>query len=99
MIPEAKGGYLSADKIREAFRALDIELTNDQFEYLIMNIYEYTGNLKKLDYGKIFEIFQTEEHKRMKQMMGLYEQDEEYEEDHSDEERDKKVKFEDQSTS
>lgn len=89
-MPEAKGGYLHADKIREAFQQLDIDLTNDQFEYLIMNIYEYTGNLKKLDYQKIFEIFQTEEHKNMKKMMGLYE-DEEYEEEDSRDE--KKVKF------
>jgi len=31
-----------------------------------MNIFEYTGTLKMLDFNKIFEIFETEEHRELK---------------------------------
>jgi len=88
MMPEAKSGYLSSDQIANAFELLEIEIEPSTLEYLIMNIYEYTGSLKRLDFMKMFEIFETEDHKKMKKLMEMYQQNE------GDSERsDKKVKF------
>jgi len=88
MMPESKTGYLSSEQIAQAFDELDISIDPKEFEYLIMNLYEYTGNLKRLDFMKMFEIFETEDHKKMKKLMEMYQQNE------GDSERsDKKVKF------
>jgi len=88
MMPESKTGYLSSDQIAQAFEELDINVDAKEFEYLIMNLYEYTGNLKRLDFMKMFEIFETEDHKKMKKLMEMYQHNE------GDSERsDKKVKF------
>ena len=90
MMPESKTGYLSSEQIAQAFDELDISIDPKEFEYLIMNLYEYTGNLKRLDFMKMFEIFETEDHKKMKKLMEMYQQNE------GDSERsDKKVKFKD----
>lgn len=90
MMPEAKSGYLSSDQIANAFELLEIEIEPSTLEYLIMNIYEYTGNLKRLDFMKMFEIFETEEQKKMKKILAMYESGEPEDEY---EESDRKVKF------
>ena len=56
-LSEAKTGYLSLDQITKAFKDLNIKVDPEVFEYLVMNLYEYTGNLKRLDYMKMFETF------------------------------------------
>lgn len=91
MMPEAKSGYLSSDQIANAFELLEIEIHPSTLEYLIMNIYEYTGNLKRLDFMKMFEIFETEEQKKMKKILAMYEGGEQEEDEY--EESDRKVKF------
>jgi len=96
MISEARTGYLSSDQIANAFEELDIEIDERQFEYLIMNLYEYTGDLKRLDFMKMFEIFESEEHKRMKKLIDMYNQNEQ---DSDENERsDRKVKFKEEKT-
>ena len=36
---------------------------------MIMNLFEFTGSLKRLDYMKMFEIFETEENKNLKRII------------------------------
>ena len=56
-----------------------------------MNIFEYTGTLKMLDFNKIFEIFETEEHRELKQRMEKFGSGDAA--DYGTERSDKKVKF------
>jgi len=94
LIPEAKTGYLSSEQIAAAFDALDIEIEQKQFEFLIMNLYEYTSNLKRLDFMRMFELFETEEHKRMKKIIEMYQN----QNDQDSERSDRKVKFKEEKT-
>jgi len=72
MLPESKAGYLSKDSIMKTFNLLELNISPKSFEYLLMNLYEYTCNLERLDYMKMFEIFETEEHKRLKKIIEMY---------------------------
>lgn len=54
-----------------------------------MCLYEYTGNLKRLEYMKMFELFETEEHRRLKKIIESYQNQDMVESSRSD----KKVKF------
>jgi hypothetical protein len=89
----SKSGYLTEKQIKDSFKALDISMTQQQIEYLIMCLYEYTGNLKKLEYMRMFELFETEEHRRLKKIIESY-QNYDIESEHSE----KKVKFADKNS-
>jgi len=67
--PESKTGFLSDKQIYNGFKALDINISSEMFEYLIMCLYEQTENLKKLNINNMFEMFGTNEHKKVKEVM------------------------------
>lgn len=71
-LKEAKTGFLSAPAIVNGFKSLDIDISSAHMDYLIMRLYDFTGNLGKLDYLKMFEIFESEEHKKLKKMFEVY---------------------------
>lgn len=71
-LKEAKTGYLSAPVIVNVFKSLDIDISPSHMDYLIMRLYDFTGHLGKLDFMKMFEIFESEEHKKLKQMFEEY---------------------------
>lgn len=58
--------------IVNCFKALDLEISSAHMDYLIMRLYDFTGNLAKLDFTKMFEIFDTEEHKKLKKLFDDY---------------------------
>ena len=93
MLPESKSGYLSKDSIKKTLNLLELNIHGKSFEYLLMNLYEYTCNLERLDYMKMFEIFETEEHKRLKKIIEQYQSQNNPPLD--SERSDKKVKFAD----
>jgi len=92
MLAESKTGYLSSESILKTFNLLDLNVSPKVFEYLLMNLYEYTCNLKKLDYMKMFDIFETEEHKRLKKIIEMYQNQNRIESENTD----RKVKFADE---
>jgi len=65
-------GIISYVQLMEGFRALDIEIHDKQLDYLILRLYDLSHNLQELDYSKMFDIFQTEENIRLKQIFEMY---------------------------
>lgn len=61
-------GYIHYKDLKKIFKDLDIKLSDDEFEFLLMNLYDYTGTLTKLNYKKIYEIFLDGELKRRMSM-------------------------------
>jgi len=55
-----------------------------------MCLYEYTKDLEKLEWNRMFDLFETEEHRRLKAII--------HEESNSLDQGDKKVKFADESS-
>jgi len=97
MLPESKSGYLSKDSIKKTLNLLELNIHGKSFEYLLMNLYEYTCNLERLDYMKMFEIFETEEHKRLKKIIEMYQSQNNPNPPLDSERSDKKVKFKENS--
>ena len=60
---------MSSEQIDKTFKLLDLGISPKTFEYMIMNLFEFTGSLKRLDYMKMFEIFETEENKNLKRII------------------------------
>jgi len=73
-LPDAKTKLLSSKQISDGFKHLDIAINPKQLEYLLIRLYEYTMNFKKLEYMKLFELFENEEHKRIKMIIEEFEQ-------------------------
>jgi len=92
MLPESKSGFLSSESIAKTFNLLDLNVGPKSFEYLLMNLYEYTCDLKNLDYMKMFDIFETEEHKRLKKIIEMYQNQNRLESENTE----RRVKFKDQ---
>jgi hypothetical protein len=71
-IPGAKDELISYIQLQEGFKNMEIELDNQQMDYLILRLYDLSHSLQELEYTKMFEIFQTEENIRLKQIFDLY---------------------------
>ena len=56
----------------ECFRVLEIEIDDKQLDYLILRLYDLSHNLQELEYSRMFEIFQTEDNIRLKQIFEMY---------------------------
>jgi len=82
---------LSDKQILQAFKALDLPITPEQSELLIMYLYQYTGDLKKLDYMKMFEAFKNEEYRRIRQINEKFQQQEEESESEEEAQQDQSI--------
>ena len=66
---------MTSQHIKDGFRILDIYITPKQLEFLLMKLYDFTNDFKKMDYSKLFEMFENEEHKRIKKIMEEFQHD------------------------
>ena len=59
MFSEGKqeGRYVPSKFIYDVFKYLDIEISPRHIEYLVMNLYELSNDIKKLDYKEMFKLF------------------------------------------
>ena len=51
MEDERGAGYLTREKLIEALKDLDLELTNDQMEFIVYSVYLRSEGLEKMKYG------------------------------------------------
>ena len=51
---------MSMDKIQSAINYLDISITDKQFEYLILKLFKDTNTIDKLEFMRMFKIFNEE---------------------------------------
>ena len=56
-----------------------------------MYLYQYTGDLKKLDYMKMFEAFKNEEYRRIRQINEKFQQQEEESESEEEAQQDQSI--------
>lgn len=53
--------YVTEYKLGELFSMTGIKLTKEDFQFVVLKLFEYNKSLKKLDVLKLFEIFASDD--------------------------------------
>ena len=59
-------------QLTEGFRSLEIEIDDRQMDYLILRLYDLSHNLNEFEYLRMFEIFQTDDNIRLREIFDMY---------------------------
>ena len=54
-----KSGFLTGEALKEACERIEINLTNEQLEYIITKLFEYSDSINKLSIDRLFEVFSS----------------------------------------
>eukprot|EP01017_Pseudomicrothorax_dubius_P036564 TRINITY_DN5248_c0_g1_i4.p1 TRINITY_DN5248_c0_g1~~TRINITY_DN5248_c0_g1_i4.p1 ORF type:complete len:277 (-),score=77.23 TRINITY_DN5248_c0_g1_i4:39-869(-) len=80
--PTAKQGFVSAKDIRDGFKELDLNIKPEEYDYLVLKLFEVSDDEKKLDHQLLFKTFVDE--KEIRRLEALAQAAEEHQngEDH-----------------
>ena len=59
MKASCKNGFLTAEALKEACERIDVNLNNEQLEYIVTKLFEYSDSINKLSIDRLFEVFSS----------------------------------------